>query len=76
MIRSDATSRTRGFFNYPKLMVSASGNIVLMVKEREGLLVAKNPDGMVDFEPEYRTDWTMDAFFEYNGKVTLRNSND
>jgi len=60
--------------DYPKLMVAADGEIVLMCSHGKGVVIrcgnTINPVGQMS------ECWHMNCFKDYTGTITLENSND
>jgi hypothetical protein len=57
---------------YPKLMVSSIGRIVLFTSYKKGVLVDPN-EVLTDDIGCYSNCWAMDDFKPFNGTVTLSN---
>jgi hypothetical protein len=56
--------------NYPMLMQSKAGTVILFKLSRVGTVVASNHKYEIG---EYREDWIMDSFGKFNDKVVLEN---
>lgn len=70
-IKSIAQDNFNGADNYPKLMISKKGRIVLFTRRKVGMLVYFDSDqGSVG---SYSTAWDMEEFRDYHGDVILTN---
>ena len=70
MINVKVSGETECKYDYPKLMKSDRGLIVLFLKDDVGTVVS--PDKFHDCG-EFRDDWFMPDFVDYKGEVTLSN---
>jgi hypothetical protein len=75
-IQDDSNCKKK--LNFPKLMISPSGLIVLMSTACDGIVVSNKNRVIGDMNVEYYvgeriTDWNMNSFKDYNGTVTLEN---
>ena len=55
---------------FPKLMISTEGRIVLMTKEGSGTVVNSKRNDL----GRHDDSWVMDAFEDYHGTITLGNN--
>jgi hypothetical protein len=62
-----------GELPYPKLMMGALGNVVLMTSDKHGTVV--HTEGYYEKGLTLAC-WQMDCFDDYSGTITLENSND
>lgn len=58
-------------FNFPKLMISISGTIVLFCAPFKGIRIKTSNNGQV--MGEWCTSWDMDSFTDYDGTIELKN---
>lgn len=58
--------------DYPKIMTTERGTIVLMVGRCRGV-VLKNAKGGDYIIGSYHADWTMDCFTDFEGSVVVGN---
>lgn len=78
MIRSSIQGRESEVYRFPKLMVNKSSSyhmIVLFKGRNEGTIVDKcaNSSLMVGF---HATNWNMEDFEDFHGKLILENGGD
>ena len=57
---------------FPKLMTNAIGTIVLFSYYRIGVIIGIDGNSIGTIG-EYRTDWNMPSFKDFEGEVTLSN---
>lgn len=55
---------------YPKLMASVSGNVVLFLEKNRGILLVSDGAKVVG---DYETTWIEEYFTDFDGTVTLSN---
>ena len=70
MIKSKVSGEAESKYDYPKLMKSARGLIVLFSKHAVGTVVL--PDKFHNCG-EFRDDWFISDFVDFKGEVTLSN---
>jgi hypothetical protein len=64
---------TTGELPFPKLMMGALGNVVLMTSDKHGTVVHTGGYHEVGLTLAC---WQMDCLEDYSGAITLENSND
>ena len=72
-MKSTAVTSTSLHMDYPKLMTTADGAVVLFWESEEGILVQ---EGTISKRPVgyYTNSWDMACFEDYEGSITLENS--
>ena len=59
---------------YPKIMKGDLGSVVLFIAPKKGTLIVKGSNNSSINFGEYYEGWVMDAFKDFNEKITLQNA--